>query len=106
MRHFLPAIAACLTFAACGAIGANPDDLDLTLKLTRSPAVFHAGEPVEFELSYSTTANGKYRGVWTNPSPIIDVVTLHLAPATDRHETHDMSSGMAGSILSGLGGIE
>ena len=100
-------IAVCLALCALGARAANPDDLDLALRLTRDPPVYHAGEPIEFELSYSTRAEGKYRGTWTDPSPDLSVVTLHLSPAggfEDPRSSHE--GGFAGSILSLIGNFD
>jgi hypothetical protein len=108
MRPILPwAIAACMLFIPPAARAANPDDLDFVLRLTRDPPVFHAGEPIEFELSYSTRTTGKYRGTWTNPSPDLDVVTLHLTTVSglvDRRSFRE--GGFAGSILSGIGNLD
>jgi hypothetical protein len=100
-------IAVCLALCAPGARAANPDDFDLTLRLTRDPAVFHAGEPIEFELSYSTRTEGKYHGVWTNPAPGLGIVTLHLSPTTGVVDLLSLRGGaFAGSILSGIGNLD
>src|SRR5579872_5363035 len=82
----------------------NPEDIDFALRLTNGSAVYHMGEPVEFEISYFSRTEKKYRGSWTNPSPYLDVVTLHLNPiagAVDLRRLHP--NGFAGSILSGNG---
>ncbi len=92
---------------ALGARAGNPDDLDLSLRLTGDPQVFHAGAPIGFEISYSTRTNGKYRATWTNPSPELDVVTLHLNPTGGVVDLRSLRSGaFAGSILSGVGNLE
>src|SRR5579864_9422501 len=82
----------------------NPDDIDFILRLTKGTPVYHAGEVIEFEISYSSRSEKKYRGSWTTPSSDLDVVTLHLTPAEgvfDRRRLRD--TGFAGSILSGIG---
>jgi len=107
MRSILSAIAVCLTLCAPAARAANPEDLDFVLRLTHDPPVFHAGEPIEFEISYSTRTTGKYRGTWTNPSPDLDVVTLHLSPVSglvDRRSLHE--GGTAVSSLFGIGNLD
>jgi hypothetical protein len=100
-------IAVCLALCALGARAANPDDLDLALRLTRDPPVFHAGEPIEFEISYSTRTEGKYRGTWTNPSPGLGVVTLHLSPTSGLVDLLSLREGpSAGSIFSGVWNLD
>ena len=97
----------CMALCVIGARAANPDDLDLTLRLTHDPPVFHAGEPIAFEIVYSTSKEGKYRGVLTNPAPELSVVELSLSPLTgvvDLRSLHP--SGSAGSILSFIGKLD
>src|SRR5882762_9118365 len=82
----------------------NPDDIDFVLRLTKDTPVYHTGEVIEFEISYSGRSERKYRGSWTTPSPDLEVVTLHVTPSQgvfDRRRLRD--SLFAGSILSGIG---
>src|SRR5579864_2679735 len=82
----------------------NPSDIDFVLRLTKGTPAYHAGEVIEFEISYSSRSEKKYRGSWTTPSSDLDVVTLHLTPSDgviDRRRLRD--TGFAGSILSGIG---
>jgi hypothetical protein len=82
----------------------NPDDIDFTLRLMNGSAVYHMGEPVAFEISYSSRTEKKYRGSWTNPSPYLDVVTLHLSPTAGTFDLRRLHpNGFFGSILSGNG---
>jgi hypothetical protein len=100
-------IAVCLALCALGARAANPDDLDLVLRLTRDPPVFHAGEPIEFEISYATRTEGKYRGAWTNPAPGLGVATPHISPTTGLADLLSLRGGAsAGSILSTVGNLD
>ena len=86
---------------------ANPDDLDLSLRLTRDPPVFHAGESLEFEISYSTRTEGKYRGTWTNPSADLEFVGLHLSPTSGLVDLRSLHEGAyGGSFLSSFGNLD
>src|ERR1700687_2921904 len=81
---------------------ANPDDVDFRLRLTKDAPVYHMGEPVEFEISYSTQSEKKYQASWTNPMPGFSVVMLHLTPAEGIVDLQELRRGYAtgGSILS------
>jgi hypothetical protein len=108
MRPWLTwGITVCLALCAPCTRAANPDDLDLVLRLTRDPPVFHAGEPIEFEISYSTRTEGKYRGTWTNPAPGLGLAGLHLSPTSGVVDLLSLREGsFAGSILSGVGNLD
>ncbi|HKW98394.1 MAG TPA: hypothetical protein VJN43_11730 [Bryobacteraceae bacterium] len=99
------AVLLCL-FGALPDSAANPDDVSFVLRLTKSTPVYHTGEVIEFEISYSSTTEKKYHGTFTTPDPDVAVVTLHLSPmgdAFDRRRLHE--SDFAGSILSGNGDL-
>lgn len=46
--------------AACDLEAQDPDDLSLGLRLTKNPPEYHAGEPIAFEISLSSSAVRKY----------------------------------------------
>lgn len=84
----------------------NPGDIDLHLRLTQEKSVYHLGEPIGFELSFSSRSQGKYRGSFTTPSPGLGGTTLALDPADgvfDLLRLRRNSGFFAGSILSGTG---
>jgi len=52
-----------LIFALCSSICAfadEPPDVHLTLNLAKSPAIYHVGERIVAELSFSASSTGKY----------------------------------------------
>lgn len=85
----------------------NPYDIDFRLRLTQEKSVYHVGEPIGFELSFSSRSEGKYRGSFTTPSPAFGGTTLTLDPADGVFDLLRLrrNSGFAGSILSGTGYI-
>jgi hypothetical protein len=85
----------------------NPDDIDFRLRLTQEKSVYQVGEPIGFELSFSSRSEGKYRGSFTTPSPAFGGTTLTLDPADGVFDLLRLrrNSGFAGSILSGTGYI-
>lgn len=76
------AFSACLALLTTSSalLAQNPHDLKFELRFSRDPAVFRAGETIEFALCYSTTSQGKYLGTWSSPRPESDRVVLHLSP--------------------------
>ena len=96
----------CVLLLCAAALRAgNPGDIDFHLRLTKDPPIYHTGESIEFEISYASQAERKYRGSFTTPMPELDVVTLQLNPPdgfSDRRKAQ-WRYGFAGSILSGTG---
>lgn len=85
------------------ATAANPNDLDFKLRFTREPAVFHVGESIEFELSYSSETEHKYLASRTNPIPNFGPVTIHLSPLQGTVDPRGFApcwGGFGGSIFS------
>jgi len=98
-------MAVCLALCAPAAYAANPDDLDYALQLTRNPPIFHAGEPIEFLLTYSSRVAGKYRGQWTDQT--LGRVTIHLTPpgGAEKLLFYD-EGGFAPSMLVAMGNLD
>ncbi|MDR3715204.1 MAG: hypothetical protein P4L51_20515 [Puia sp.] len=85
--------------------GSNPDDIEFKIRFVGDQSLFHIGEPIEIEISYSTQIEKKYLGSWTSPSPGLEGVTPTLTPSDgvlDLRAVRDYM-GFAGSILSSTG---
>jgi hypothetical protein len=94
-----------LLFAACGpsAKAANPSDIDFRLRLTGDAGTFHMGEPIGFELSYSSTSDQKYLISASSPAPDFGGNTVHLSPeqgAVDPRTFRPCWGAIGGSHLS------
>jgi len=59
---------------------ANPDDIEFRLRLLKDTHVYHMGEPIEMEISYSSQTVMKYFGSFSGPEPESIAVTPHVAP--------------------------
>lgn len=95
-------------FLICGHClrAANPDDIDFGMRLVRETQVFHVGESVELEISYSSQSEKKYYGSFTGPTPDVEGATPQVTPmdgVVDLRQLRPDRGGVAGSILSGLG---
>lgn len=82
-----------------------PDDIEFKIRFVADSSLFHIGEPIEIEISYSTQIERKYLGDWTSPRPGLEGVTPTLTPADGVLELRALrdNTGFAGSILSGIG---
>src|SRR5579864_8322571 len=93
-----------LIFALGGlARAANGGDIDFHLTLTRDMRLYHQGEPIGFELSFTSENNQKYLISQSNPSPAFGPVTIHLSPlegALDPRALRLCWGGIGGSHLS------
>src|SRR5450432_4675514 len=56
----IPGSLAVLLCCSIRAFGVAPSDVQLTLAVTKSPAIYHLGERIVCELSFSTSKPGKY----------------------------------------------
>jgi hypothetical protein len=83
----------------------NPQDIEFQVRLLKAPHVYHMGEPIEVEISYSTRTEKKYYGSFTAPRPDLIGVTPHVTPMDGVFDLRELrrDRGMAGSILSGVG---
>lgn len=79
------------------------DDVNFGLKLTRDTRLYHLGEPIEFELSYTSETPQKYLIGSAQPIPEFKLVTLHLSPSEGFWDLEALRQcvGMGGSFLSG-----
>jgi|ERR1051326_2932471 hypothetical protein len=75
-------IGLCLSLLSVPSLFAsNPSDIDFRLSLVKDSTSYHLGEPIEFEISYSSPSPGKYRASWSSLIPQFESVTFNLAPA-------------------------
>jgi hypothetical protein len=100
MKPFL--ILAFLMLAVSGpaTTAAHPDDIELHLKLANDSNSFHMGEPIEFELSYTSTSEQKYLISASSPMPDFGPVTVHISPdegAFDPRSLRPCWGGIGGS---------
>jgi hypothetical protein len=83
----------------------NPSDIDFSVRLAKDSQVYHLGEPIEFEFSYSSSAAKKYQTDRVTPNPDMGVVSPHPSPAEgviDLRELRiDGGVGFNGSFMSG-----
>ena len=94
-----------LVLAACApsAMAANPGDIDFRLELTGDTRSFHMGEPIGFELSYTSSSGQKYLISASSPAPDFGGITVHLSPAEGAVDPRTFRScwgGMGGSRAS------
>ncbi len=94
-------------FLICGhpLRAANPDDIEFRARLVKESGVYHMGESIEMEISYSSQTERKYQGSFSGPTPELDTVTLHVTPIDGVLDLRELrrDRGWAGSILSGTG---
>lgn len=101
-------IAWMLLGAACAQ---TPGDVVFELRTTRSPAVYQIGERIELELSFSTTASGKFGIVSTSEQRDASLLseTYSISPETGAIDPRDsqraMQWGVGGSFMSGHGAL-
>lgn len=83
----------------------NPDDIDFRLGPVKDSYSYQIGEPIEFELLYSSESQKKYQGSWTTPRPELQAVTLQISPTEGVVDLRVLrqSLAFAGSILSSIG---
>jgi hypothetical protein len=82
---------------------ANPGDIDFRLRLGTDARFYRIGEPIEFEISYSTQSEKTYQASWTSLMPELSVVALHLTPAEGFLDLRELRRGypIGLSIISG-----
>jgi len=78
--------------------GANPADLEFRIRFVKDTVMYHAGESIEVEISYSSQAEKKYHAAWTSPSLQFGSETLHISPMEGVVDVRDLIRGWAGSI--------
>jgi hypothetical protein len=83
----------------------HPAGLEFHARLVSDSHVFHIGEPIEIEISYSSNTVKKYQTSRTNPNPDWGSVQPRVSPSsgvTDlRDRRRDIGRGFGGSILGG-----
>ena len=88
---------------------ANPDDVEFRVRLVKDAHVYHMGESIEIEISYSSQIENRYYGSFTGPSPELEGVIPHVNPIDGvldlRELRRDRTGGWGGSSLGGLGDL-
>ena len=94
-------------FVICGhpLHAANPDDLEFGVRLTQDTHVYHMGEPIGIEISYSSQAEKKYHGSFRGPSPELEGVTPHVTPLDGVLDLRELQPDRGGWASSGAGGL-
>jgi hypothetical protein len=84
---------------------ANPQDIEVRARLVKDTHVYHMGESIELEISYSSQIEKRYYGSFSAPRPELKGVTPHVTPTDGVLDLRVLrgDGGEAGSILSGLG---
>jgi hypothetical protein len=85
-----------------GLLASNPNDVNFSLQLTRDTRLYHIGELIEFEISYTSESEQKYVVSAGQPSPELSSVTLRLSPSEGVLDLAVLRqcAGFAGSHLS------
>ncbi len=83
----------------------NPDDIEFRVRLVKDTRVYHMGESIELEISYSSQIERKYYGSFAGPTPESIAVTPHVAPPDGVLDLRELrrDRGMAGSFLGSAG---
>ncbi len=84
---------------------ANPEDIEFRVRPVKDTHVYHMGESIEMEISYSSQIEKKYYGSFSGPSPELAGVTPHVTPIDGVFDLRELrrDHGVAGSFLGGLG---
>jgi hypothetical protein len=102
-------IGLCLSLLSVPSLcAANPGDVDFRLALVKDSSSYHLGEPIEFEISYSSQSPAKYRASWSSPIPQLESVTFNLTPADGAIDMRVVrqSRAFGGSFLSSESDLE
>ena len=88
---------------------ANPEDIEFRARLVKDTLVYHMGESIGIEISYSSQSEKKYYGPSSGPTPDLETVTPYVTPfdgVLDLREVRRSSGvwGGAGSIIGGVPG--
>jgi hypothetical protein len=83
----------------------NPDDVEFRVRLVKDTRVYHMGESIELEISYSSQIEKKYYGSFSGPTPESIAVTPHVTPSDGVLDLRELrrDRGMAGSFLGSAG---
>jgi hypothetical protein len=99
-------LAAVLTFQAIPRASAqNPEDIEFHIRFMRESAAFHAGEPMDVEVSYASTSEKKYRGTWTSLSLMSGGVSPTVLPMDGVMDLRDLLRAFSGSGISSEGDL-
>ncbi len=97
---------ALIFFSSEGALRAQtPDDLQFRAAFVSDSNTYHLGEPIPMEISYSSQANEKYHGSFTNPQPGLANIAIKITPSDGFVDPRGLlgAVGWGGSILSTSG---
>ena len=87
----------------------NPEDLEFRVGLARDTRVYHMGESVPIEISYSSQVEKKYYRSFSGPPAHSDAVTPQIIPADGvldlRDLRRDLREGWGSSGVGGFGHV-
>lgn len=83
-------------------MASNPQDLAFQLRLVKETPVYHLGESILLEISYSTSAKNKYQ---LSTSSALQGMAIHIVPFDGVLDLNVLrvEHGFAGSIIGGTG---
>ncbi len=89
----------------CGCVfgATNPVDIEFQARLAKDRHVYHIGEPVEIEISYSTQTEKKYFGSFHGASPELETLTPRVSPREGITDLRELRQNQGGSFLGSLG---
>jgi len=80
----------------CPLGAANPVDIDFRARLVKETGVYHMGESIELEVSYSSQAEKKYQNSFAGPSPGLPGLTFQITPSHGVLDLEDLRRGSQG----------
>ena len=83
----------------------NPEDLEFRVRLARDTRVYHTGESIAMEISYSSQVEKKYYRSSSGPPPYSDGVTPQITPADGVLDLRELRRDGEGWGSSGVGGF-
>ena len=96
-------------FLICGQPlrAANPDDIEFRARLVKDTRLYHMGESVPMEISYSSPVEKKYYRSSSGPPAYSDAITPQITPADGvldlRELRRDLRGGWGSSGVGGFG---
>ncbi|HEY2422583.1 MAG TPA: hypothetical protein VGH55_00675 [Chthoniobacterales bacterium] len=83
----------------------NPEDIEFRARLMKGTRIYHMGEPIKVEISYSSQIEKKYYGSFSGPRPELAGATPQITPTDGVLDLRELrrDRGFAGDILGALG---
>jgi hypothetical protein len=102
LRRLLVPIGSLSLLFSSPAMASNPRDLAFQLRLVEETPVYHLGESILLEMSYSTPTKDKYQ---VSTSSALEGMAIHIVPFDGVLDLNVLrvEHGFAGSIIGGMG---